>query len=79
MFENTSNFKVPSVLQLTKNWRSHQQILDVANSVVSLIELIFPKTIDKLLKETSNTKGPKPVFIDGGGQDNLLKKLFFGD
>jgi len=47
-----------------KNFRSHSKILDLANSVVSLIELVFPKTIDKLMKESSDLDGPKPLFID---------------
>ena len=42
----------PKVLQLSKNFRLHSKILDLANSVVSLLELMFPKTIDKLKKET---------------------------
>ena len=36
---------------MTKNFRSHSRILDLANSIVSLVELLFPKTIDKLKKE----------------------------
>ena len=31
---------------------------------MSLLELLFPKTIDKLLKETSSIDGPKPIIID---------------
>ena len=59
-----SLFQPPKVLQLTKNFRSHCRILDCANSVVSLLELLFPKTIDKLLKETSDIDGPKPIIIE---------------
>jgi hypothetical protein len=49
--------------------------LDLANSVVSLVELLFPKTIDKLMKERSDFAGPKPIVIDNIG-DISLKKLF---
>lgn len=49
---------------MTKNFRSHCRILDCANSVVALLELLFPKTIDKLLKETSDNDGPKPIVIE---------------
>ena len=52
------------MLQLTKNFRSHARILNMANSVVSLIELCFPLTIDKLIKESSDLDGPKPIIID---------------
>ena len=57
-------FQAPKVLQLTKNFRSHARILNMANSVVSLIELCFPLTIDKLIKESSDLDGPKPIIID---------------
>lgn len=49
---------------MCKNFRSHAKILDLANSVVSLLELLFPKTIDKLQKETSDSEGPKPIVIN---------------
>lgn len=64
-------FNPPKVLQLTKNFRSHCRILDCANSVVSLLELLFPKTIDKLLKETSDIDGPKPIVIETGKNQSL--------
>ena len=38
--------------------------MDCANSVVALLELLFPKTIDKLLKEKSDIDGPKPIVIE---------------
>ena len=55
--------KVPRIVQLTRNYRSHGKILDLANSVVSLIELFFPKTIDRLSKEESDRDGMKPLVI----------------
>jgi superfamily I DNA/RNA helicase len=49
-FGQSLNLKKPVVKQLSINFRSHNNILQLANSVVSLIELLFPKTIDKLKK-----------------------------
>ncbi|CDW90518.1 lupus brain antigen [Stylonychia lemnae] len=77
VFQSTQYFSAPSVLQLVKNFRSHSRILDLANSVVSLIELIFPKTIDKLMKESSDMDGPKPIFIDPAQSDEQLESLLF--
>ena len=57
------DWAVPKIVQLTTNYRSHGKILDLANSVVSLVELFFPKTIDKLSKEESDKDGMKPVVI----------------
>lgn len=59
---------------MNKNFRSHARILDLANSVVSLLELIFPKTIDKLKKESSDNDGPKPILIESC-PEALLKNL----
>ena len=35
----------------------------MANSVVNLIELFFPNTIDKLAKEESELDGMKPLVV----------------
>ncbi|CAD8075657.1 unnamed protein product [Paramecium sonneborni] len=51
--------------QLTINFRSHNNILQLANSLVSLLEIFFPNTIDKLKKERSNISGPKPILVNG--------------
>jgi hypothetical protein len=61
---------------LAKNFRSHSKILDLANSVVSLLELLFPRTIDKLIKETSDNQGPRPILIDQVSDKQALFKLF---
>ena len=69
--EYLNSFQVPKVLQLTKNFRSHSRILDLANSVVSLLELCFPMTIDKLMKESSDLQGPRPIVIDQASFEQL--------
>ena len=43
----------------------------MANSVVSLLELCFPQTIDKLMKESSDLEGPKPIIIDDCSSEQL--------
>ena len=63
----------PIVRHLTINFRSHSRILDLANSLVSILELCFPKTIDRLKKEKSNLDGPKPMLLDA----NDAELLFF--
>lgn len=44
---------------------------------MSLIEIFFPKTIDKLLKETSDLDGPKPIIIDAAFKEEHLKNFLF--
>lgn len=77
VFKNQDSDKTLPVIQLSKNFRSHSKILDLANSVVSLIELIFPKTIDKLLKESSELIGPKPIIINPA-KEKFLRWLLLG-
>jgi hypothetical protein len=41
--------------------------------VISAIELFFPLTIDKLIKERSHIDGLKPIVLDS----SLLETLFY--
>lgn len=49
-FDKNTPLNKPIVKQLTVNFRSHNNILQLANSIVSSLEILFPKTIDKLKK-----------------------------
>lgn len=53
----------PVIRQLTVNFRSHNKILQLSNSVISVIEGLFPDSIDVLKKERSNIDGMKPIVI----------------
>ena len=66
---------IPSVVQLTKNYRSHNMILDLANSIVDVIELFFPQTIDKLQRESSDLDGPKPIFLENFSKKDLMAMI----
>lgn len=77
-FDHCLNLKKPVVKQLTVNFRSHNNILQLANSVVSSIEILFPKTIDRLKKEVSNLTGPKPMILAEGNEE-LLFYVLSGD
>ncbi|CAD8091856.1 unnamed protein product [Paramecium primaurelia] len=63
------------IFDLSVNFRSHNKILQLANSVIRMIEIFFPYKIDKLKKETSNLKGPKPVVIKSDNVKHLLNNL----
>ena len=71
------NFPVPIQMpiqkQLSINFRSHTRILDLAASVIRLLELLFPDTIDKLRKEQSEQDGLKLVIIN---DEDDLARLF---
>ena len=66
----------PKIFQLTMNFRTHNQILEMANSIVALLETLFPQTIDKMGKEISNLNGPKPKIIVSEDHVDLFKILF---
>lgn len=50
IFGSSLQLKAPIMKHLTINFRSHNSILQLANSVVSSLEILFPKTIDRLRK-----------------------------
>ena len=66
----------PSIQHLTMNFRTHNQILGMANSIVSLLETLFPQTIDKMAKETSPIDGPLPLIINSNSYEELFHTLF---
>ena len=62
----------PDMFQLIKGFRSQNSILKLANTVIQIIENLFPDTIDILKKESSRHTGPKPMIV----QDvDLLKDI----
>ncbi|CAK94027.1 unnamed protein product (macronuclear) [Paramecium tetraurelia] len=63
------------IFDLSVNFRSHNNILQLANSVIRMIEILFPYKIDKLKKETSNLNGPKPIIIKSDDVNHLLSNL----
>jgi ATP-dependent exoDNAse (exonuclease V) beta subunit len=68
-------FDKPSRHELTFNFRSHNNILQLANSIVQMIEEMFPKAIDSLKKEASHKNGPKPIFMPQICMDTLKQLL----
>lgn len=60
---------------LTINFRSHNDILQLANNVISIIEILYPKTIDCLKKEQSGDLGPKPTIISSKDINSILYLL----
>ena len=51
--------------------------MELANSIVKLLEILFPKTIDKMKKETSALDGPKPILLDSS-KEIFLKQMLEG-
>lgn len=66
-----------NIIQLTTNYRSHGKILALANSVVSIIETLFPFSIDKLKKEESESDGLRPILLTAL-KPHELQRFFLG-
>jgi hypothetical protein len=68
------------MFQLHKNHRSHEGIVNLANSITQLILRYWPNMIDKLDRETGQVKGVKPVFLVGSRSDaTRYERALFGD
>ena len=68
--------RVPKRLyQLTHNYRSHAGILRLASSVVDLLLHYFRDSFDRLEKDQSQFKGPKPVLLESCSPTDLAMIL----
>jgi tetratricopeptide (TPR) repeat protein len=72
------SYGAPTIHQLTVNFRSHAQLIRLGNSVVSLIESLFPFTIDRLEKDQGSRQGELPILFDASTNDELFELLFGG-
>ena len=62
---------VPRIMPLIYNYRSHRGILNLASSVVSMLQEYFPESFDKLAKDQGQLDGPKPVLLGSCSQSDL--------
>ncbi|XP_064647106.1 TPR and ankyrin repeat-containing protein 1-like isoform X2 [Lineus longissimus] len=75
---NRKLIEVPkTVYQLIHNYRSHAGILDLATSLLDLIDCFFPASYDKkgLEKDRGIFKGPPPVLINCRNYSDLAMVL----
>ncbi|XP_032876109.1 TPR and ankyrin repeat-containing protein 1 isoform X2 [Amblyraja radiata] len=64
--------RVPSrIYQLHQNYRSHSGILNLASSVVDLLQQYFPESFDRLPRDTSLFDGPKPSLLESCSVSDL--------
>lgn len=75
--EETKKQRMPILKQLTKNFRTHNSILNLASNIVSILYNFFPYSIDKLSPETSLNFGPKPIVLEGNV--DIASDLFIDD
>jgi hypothetical protein len=64
------------MFQLTINYRSHAGIANCAHSVIELITMFWPYSIDILAQEQGVVDGVKPMFFGTSGQDPASSEQF---
>lgn len=70
----------PKEFTLAVNYRSHGGIVDCAYSIVRLLTMLWPESIDVLEPEHGLVNGPKPVFFSGWTVDSVhYEQFLFGD
>ncbi|XP_071714348.1 uncharacterized protein [Rutidosis leptorrhynchoides] len=69
---------VSEVFQLKQNFRTHDGVLDLAQSVIELLYRYFAHSIDILEPETSLISGEAPVLLESGNDENAIVTIFGG-
>ncbi|CAD8090940.1 unnamed protein product [Paramecium primaurelia] len=69
------NIAKTTLIKLSYNFRSSNQILQLGNTLINSIEILFPNQLDCLQKEKSNQQGPKPTIIQSCQNQDLLNYL----
>ncbi|XP_008236769.1 PREDICTED: uncharacterized protein LOC103335533 [Prunus mume] len=74
--EQMDNEKISEIFHLTENFRSHDGILKLLQSIVELLYHFFPHSIDKLKPETIPVYGEAPILIYSGENENVFETIF---
>ncbi|EKX52227.1 hypothetical protein GUITHDRAFT_102129 [Guillardia theta CCMP2712] len=85
---SSAEIKVPQVISLSTNYRTHNGILRAASCIVDLLSSLFPSTVDLLPRERGFFDGPKPILLDTTsvedatllimGSDKVTSRIEFG-
>jgi hypothetical protein len=70
------DLKIQPIQTLTQNYRTHSGVLDLAATIVQMLEELFPATIDHLPPENALVVGAKPMFLETTAVDSLMINLF---
>ncbi|XP_068646917.1 uncharacterized protein [Aristolochia californica] len=68
--------RVSEIFSLSQNFRTHDGVLKLAQSVIDLLYRFFPSSIDVLKPETSLIYGEAPMVLDSGNDDNAIITIF---
>lgn len=74
--EKKEKGRLSEIFNLRQNFRTHDGVLRLAQSVIDLIYRFFPNSIDVLKPETSLIHGEAPVLLEPGNEENAIVTIF---
>ncbi|KAM4119943.1 hypothetical protein ACJW30_03G097500 [Castanea mollissima] len=67
---------ISEIFHLSQNFRTHDGVLKLSQSVIELIYHFFPLSIDILPPETSLIYGEAPILLESGNKENAITTIF---
>ncbi|KAI4357248.1 hypothetical protein L6164_001209 [Bauhinia variegata] len=74
--ERKEKGQISDILLLTKNFRTHDGVLKLSQSIVELLFRFFPHSLDVLKPETSLIDGEAPVVLESGNSEDAIVTIF---
>lgn len=68
--------QISQIYNLSRNFRTHDGVLKLAQSVIDLLFRFFPQSIDILKPETSLVYGEAPILLESGNDENAIITIF---
>ncbi|KAM4110010.1 hypothetical protein ACJW30_03G161900 [Castanea mollissima] len=67
---------ISEIFHLSQNFRTHDGVLKLSQSVIELIYHYFPQSTDVLQPETSLIYGEAPILLESGNKENAIITIF---
>ena len=67
---------ISEILHLSQNFRTHDGILKLSQSVIELLYHFFPQSTDVLQPETSHIDGEAPILLESKNNENAIVTIF---
>ncbi|KAK9115671.1 hypothetical protein Sjap_014618 [Stephania japonica] len=68
--------RMSKLFHLNQNFRTHDGILRLSQSVIDILYHYFPSSVDILSPETSLIYGEAPVLLESGSDENAIVTIF---
>jgi len=67
---------ISDIFHLSQNFRTHDGVLKLSQSIIDLLYRFFPQSIDVLQPETSFINGEAPILLGSGNNQNTISTIF---